>query len=106
MHQGGLVGFTEKSYPGRTFEGRISRIAGSIQAATRSEQIEIDIPNPKEELKPGMFVSASLPITHPRSSIFVPKSAVVTTVERTYVIYIAKGHTSLVDVQLGDENNG
>ena len=105
MRQGNPVQFCVKSYPGRTFVGRISRIAGSVQAATRSEQVEIDIPNLKEELKPGMFASASLPITRPQSSIFVPKSALVTTAERTYVIRVAKGHASLIDVQQGDENH-
>jgi RND family efflux transporter MFP subunit len=106
IHQGSPVNFSVKPFPDRTFTGRITRIAGSVQAATRSEQVEIDIPNPQEELKPGMFASASLPITRPQSSIFVPKSAIVTTAERTYVIRAANGHTSLVDVQQGDENNG
>lgn len=106
VHQNSPVEFSVKPFPGRTFVGRITRIAGSVQAATRSEQVEIDIPNPKEELKPGMFASASLPITRPQSSIFVPKSAIVTTAERTYVIRVANGHTTLVDVQQGDENNG
>ncbi len=106
VHQGSPVKFSVKPFPGRTFTGRITRIAGSIQAATRSEQVEIDIPNTKEELKPGMFASASLPITRPQSSIFVPKSAIVTTAERTYVIRVAQGHASLVDIQQGDENNG
>jgi membrane fusion protein (multidrug efflux system) len=106
LRQGGVVQFSVKSYPGRTFTGRINRVAGSVQAATRSEQIEIDIPNPQEELKPGMFASASLPITRPQSSLFVPKTAVVTTAERTYLIRVVGGQTELVDVQVGDENNG
>ena len=106
LHSGGPVQFTVKSYPGRTFTGRINRLAGSVQAATRSEQVEIDIPNPQEELKPGMFASASLPISRPQSSLFVPKTAVVTTAERTYVVRVAGGRTELVDVQTGDENNG
>jgi RND family efflux transporter MFP subunit len=106
LHQGGAVQFSVKSYPGRTFTGRITRLAGSVQAVTRSEQVEIDIANPKEELKPGMFASASLPISRPQSSLFVPKTAVVTTAERTYVIRVAKGHTELVNVQVGDENSG
>ncbi len=106
VHQGSPVQFSVKSFPGRTFTGRITRIAGSVQAATRSEQVEIDIPNAKEELKPGMFASASLPIMRPQSSIFVPKSAIVTTAERTYVIRVTQGHASLVDIQQGDENNG
>jgi membrane fusion protein (multidrug efflux system) len=106
LHQGGAVQFSVKSYPGHTFMGHITRLAGNVQAVTRSEQIEIDIPNPKEELKPGMFASASLPISRPQSSLFVPKTAVVTTAERTYVIRVANGRTELVDVQAGDENSG
>jgi RND family efflux transporter MFP subunit len=106
LHQGGAVQFTVKSYPGRTFTGRITRLAGNVQAVTRSEQVEIDIPNPREELKPGMFASASLPISRPQSSLFVPKTAVVTTAERTYVIRVADGRTEAVTVQVGDENGG
>lgn len=106
LHQGGAVQFTVKSYPGRTFTGRITRLAGNVQAVTRSEQVEIDIPNPKEELKPGMFASASLPISRPQSSLFVPKTAVVTTAERTYVIRVADGRTEPVTVQVDDENGG
>ena len=106
MHQGSTVHFSVKSYPGRTFTGRITRLAGNVQVATRSEQVEIDIPNPGDELKPGMFASAILPITQPQSSLFVPKSAIVNTSERTYVIQVASGRTELIDVQAGDENNG
>jgi membrane fusion protein (multidrug efflux system) len=106
LQQGKMVQFTVKSYPGRTFTGRITRLAGNVQAITRSEQAEIEIPNPKEELKPGMFASVSLPISRPQSSLFVPKTAVVTTAERTYVIRVANGRTEPVDVQVGDENSG
>jgi membrane fusion protein (multidrug efflux system) len=106
LHPGGTVQFSVKSYPGRTFTGRITRLAGNVQAVTRSEQVEIDIPNPKEELKPGMFASADLPISRPQSSLFVPKTAVVTTAERTYVIRVANGRTELLDVLTGDENSG
>lgn len=106
LNQGGPVQFSVKSYSGRTFTSRINRVAGSVQAATRSEQIEIDVPNPQEKLKPSMSASASLPISQPQSSLFVPKTAVVTTAERTYVGRVAHGRAELVDVQVGDENNG
>ncbi|MGI4821018.1 MAG: efflux RND transporter periplasmic adaptor subunit [Janthinobacterium lividum] len=103
---GNPVQFTVRAFPGRTFTGKLTRTAGSVQAATRSEQVELDIPNPKEELKPGMFASASLPVKVAANSLFVPKSAVVNTAERTYLIRVADGRTELVDVQLGDENAG
>lgn len=53
-----------------------------------------------------MFASVSLPISRPQSSLFVPKTAVVTTAEHIYVIRVANGHTEPIDVQVGDENMG
>lgn len=106
IKDGNPVQFTVRAFPGRTFTGKLTRTAGSVQAATRAEQVELDIPNPKEELKPGMFASASLPVKVAANSLFVPKTAVVNTAERTYLIRVADGRTELVDVQLGDENAG
>ena len=103
---GNPVQFTVRALPGRTFTGKLTRTAGSVQAATRSEQVELDIANPNEELKPGMFASASLPVKVAAGSLFVPKTAVVSTAERTYLIRVAGGRAELVDVQLGDENAG
>ena len=106
MKEGNPIQFTVRAFPGRHFTGHLTRTAGNVQAATRSEQVELDIPNPQEELKPGMFASATLPIKAAPNSLFVPKSAVVNTSERSYVIRVVSGRTELVDVKVGDENNG
>ena len=106
IRAGGPVRFNVRPFPGQTFTGRINRVAGNVTPGTRSELVEIDIANPKEQLKPGMYAAASLPIKSPKTSLYVPKSAVVSTAERTYVIRVAAGKTELVDVQKGDENAG
>jgi membrane fusion protein (multidrug efflux system) len=106
IRQGSPVQFNVRTFPGQQFMGKIDRVAGNVTPGTRAETVEIDIPNPGEKLKPGMFASATIPIKAPRSSLFVPKSAVVSTAERTYVIRVAGGKTELVDVQQGDENAG
>ncbi len=106
IHQGAPVQFNVRTFPGRTFAGKIDRVAGNVTPGTRAETVEIDIPNPQEELKPGMFASANIPIKSPKTSLYVPKSAVVSTAERTYIIRVAGGKTELVDVQKGDENAG
>jgi membrane fusion protein (multidrug efflux system) len=106
LHDGQPVQFTVRTFPGETFTGAISRTSNSVRPDTRSEQIEIDIANPQSRLKPGMFATASLPVKAVANSLFVPKSAVVSTAERTYVIRVAGGKADLVDVQKGDETNG
>ena len=106
IHAGSPVQFTVRTFPGQPFTGKIDRVAGNVTPDTRAEMVEIDITNPDEKLKPGMFASANIPIKVPQSSLFVPRSAVVSTAERTYVIRVVGGKTELVDVQKGDENGG
>ena len=103
---GAPVQFNVRPFPGQAFTGRINRVADNVTPGTRSELVEIDIANPQEQLKPGMYAAASLPIKSPQTSLYVPKSAVVSTAERTYVIRVTDGKTELVDVQKGDENGG
>ncbi|OUJ70479.1 efflux transporter periplasmic adaptor subunit [Hymenobacter crusticola] len=106
IHLHDSVGFMVRTFPGETFTGIINRLANSVRPETRSEQIEIDVPNPKNRLRPGMFATVSLPVTAAKSSLFVPRSSVVSTAERTYVIRIVNGRADLVDVQKGDESGG
>jgi membrane fusion protein (multidrug efflux system) len=106
IQAGSPVQFNVRTFPGQNFTGKIDRVAGNVTPGTRAETVEIDIANPGEKLKPGMFASANIPIKSPKSSLYVPKSAVVSTSERTYVIRVVGGKTELVDVQKGDENAG
>ena len=46
-------------FPGESFEGKVSRIAPALDAATRTFSVEITIPNAKERLRPGMFARAT-----------------------------------------------
>lgn len=47
---------TLDAYPGRRFEGVIARNANAIDPATRTLNVEVDLPNPKGELLPGAYV--------------------------------------------------
>ncbi|MBO7263984.1 MAG: efflux RND transporter periplasmic adaptor subunit [Alistipes sp.] len=46
-------------FPGESFEGKVSRIAPALDAATRTFSVEITIPNTNERLRPGMFARAT-----------------------------------------------
>ncbi|MBW3131100.1 efflux RND transporter periplasmic adaptor subunit [Hymenobacter profundi] len=106
IHVHDTVRFMVRTFPSETFMGTINRVANSVRPETRSEQIEIDIPNPKNRLRPGMFATATVPVDAAKSSLFVPRSAVVSTAERTYVIRVKNNRAELVDVQKGDETMG
>lgn len=52
------VQVTTSALPGRSFAGKISFIWPTLDQATRTLQLRVDIPNPKLELRPGMYATA------------------------------------------------
>ncbi len=65
------------AFPGEQFEGRIARIAPVLDPATRTAEMEIEIPNPAKRLKPGMYARVSLITDTKTDALVVPKSAIV-----------------------------
>jgi RND family efflux transporter MFP subunit len=57
---GQAVEIRSVAYPGRMFEGRVSFIAPIFEKDTRTLSVRVDVPNPQELLKPGMYVRAVL----------------------------------------------
>src|SRR4030088_1487528 len=48
--------------PGRTFPGKVTRIADALQPGTRTLLTEIDVPNPDHTLMPGTYCTVELQI--------------------------------------------
>lgn len=63
--------------------------------------IEIDVMNRDGSLAPGMYPTVKWPVRRAQPSLFVPKSSVVTTTERTFVIRDRDGRAEWVDVKKG-----
>jgi Cu(I)/Ag(I) efflux system membrane fusion protein len=93
---------TVSALPGRTYRGRIAFIEPVLDRDTRSARVRIALPNPKGELKPGMFGDARLEIPA-APSLTVPKSAVIDTGARR-VVYVetAPNSFSARDVKTGE----
>ncbi|MBE6332306.1 MAG: efflux RND transporter periplasmic adaptor subunit [Bacteroidales bacterium] len=64
------------AYPGETFEGRVSIVYPTIDNATRTFQIEVQIPNLKQRVRPGMFARVTLDFGAV-NRVLVPDQAVV-----------------------------
>ena len=60
----------------RVFHGRISRISGRLESATRTMETEVDIPNPGRVLLPGMYGYASFNLQSKAATLAVPVQAV------------------------------
>ena len=72
---GDKVSFETDVYPGRVFEGQVSRINPAINAATRTFTVEVTIPNKDKELRPGMSSRAIFHMGE-HESVMIPAVAV------------------------------
>lgn len=61
----------------KQFKGRITRISPLIKETSREAKVEIEIPNIKGELRPGLFIRASIHFDTHRNSRIVPQTALV-----------------------------
>ena len=68
---------TTDAFPGRTFTGKILRVAPLLKETSRQARVEIEIPNRDQLLKPGMFVRAQIEFAKHNNATVVPVSALV-----------------------------
>jgi len=59
----------------RTFAGKVARLAGQVDRATRTMLTEVDVPNPDLGLTPGMYATATLTLDHRANVLAVPVRA-------------------------------
>ena len=87
-------------YPDRTFDGNVSSIDTRLDPVTRSVQIRAIIPNPDDELKPGMFLTVNL--QRDRGNVLVaPEEAIVPERSNQFVFLVRDGVAEKRGVTLG-----
>lgn len=75
--QGTAVEVEVDAYPGENFNGRVARVAPILDPATRTAQVEIEIPNQTYRLKPGMYARARFTVERHDNALVVPTLSVV-----------------------------
>lgn len=87
--------------PGRIFRGRVNYIYPQVDATTRTLKVRLEVPNPRMELKPDMFVEAEIKMDHGRQ-LMVPTEAVLDSgVEQTVFVAHDGGYFEPRKVKLG-----
>ena len=98
---GASVPFRVPAYPEREYSGTVARIAHALDPKTRTMPVELDVFNRDGSLAPGMYPAVGWPVRRSRPALFVPRTSVVTTTERTFVIRNRNGRAEWVDVKKG-----
>ena len=65
------------AFPGEKFSGKVSRVAPVFDPATRTAEMEIEVPNPGYRLKPGMYARVNLTVDTRTDALTVPRNAIV-----------------------------
>jgi RND family efflux transporter MFP subunit len=94
------VDFEVDAYPGRHFVGKVQYVSPSLQADQRALTIEAVVPNPKGELKPGLFATARIERLDRTPGVLVPSTAVLTATgtSRVFVVAGDKAEERLVTI--------
>ena len=71
---------------GRTFTGKLIRFTRSLDTSTRTMLVEVDVPNPKLTLTPGMYAETTITLQQRNHVLTVPSQAVVRDGEQSYVL--------------------
>src|SRR5688572_17121305 len=100
--RGAKVEFRVSAFPGQTFQGVIARPAHTLDMRTRSMLVELEVSNPQLTLASGMFAEVQWPVSRAQSSLFVPRTALVRTSERQFVVRVRNGVAEWVDVRRGE----
>ena len=85
------LSFYLSAYPGKRMTGVIARKSMNISVQYRSERVELDVYNKDGALAPGMYADVLFDSKGISGALSVPKSAVVTSTERKYVVVIRNG---------------
>jgi RND family efflux transporter MFP subunit len=92
------------AFRGGEATGRVARIAHSLDAQTRTMQVEIDMDNRDHKLMPGMYGQVALTLQKIPNAQAIPATALYSRRGESYIILVKDGiaHRQLVRVRYDD----
>jgi membrane fusion protein, multidrug efflux system len=101
ISRGQHVEFTVPAFPNHKFTGTIARISDAVTQQTRTMPVELDVQNRDGLLTPGTYAQVQWPVQRSGASLVVPKTAIASDLEHSFVIRVRDNKTEWVNVQSG-----
>jgi cobalt-zinc-cadmium efflux system membrane fusion protein len=96
-----------QAFPDEEFRGRLVLVGAVVDEKTRTVEGRVEVPNPKERLKLGMYVEASIACGEKRQALVIPESALQEFQSRPVVfVQTAPGAYELRLVETGERTGG
>jgi len=108
LRLGEKVDVTVKAYPGRVFRATIVTIGESVDPTTHRISVRSAIPDPKHELRPGMFATFVIHTGQAVRSVAVPLNGVLREGDGTMTVWVTTDRKRLVKrtVKVGLQQDG
>jgi multidrug efflux pump subunit AcrA (membrane-fusion protein) len=100
LRDGDAASVRSQSLPGQEFRGTVTRTSRSLNPSTRTLRTEVDLPNPKGKLLPGLYVDVTITVEH-RNVWILPVSAVVIREDENFCYRLENGKAIRTPVQVG-----
>ncbi|WP_437735681.1 efflux RND transporter periplasmic adaptor subunit [Sorangium sp. So ce1335] len=84
---------TVREFAGQPFEGKVARTAGALDAATRTMNTEVRVPNPDGKLLAGMYAEVALTLPTPHRVLEIPATALYNDAKGLRVAVVDAGNT-------------
>jgi RND family efflux transporter MFP subunit len=96
------VGIKLIERPNAPIKGKIDRVAGGLDVATRSVQVEVVLPNEDGKLLPGAYVEVNLTLSGGAKALLIPPNALQFRQDGARVAVVDQaGRLSIRSVKLG-----
>ncbi len=87
---------------GETYSGKVTEVGAAADVTTRAFTIKVEVPNPKQDIRPGMIAEVALPSEQGKQMLAVPVSAIRRTPEgQTYVFVTGNGQAFQRNISIG-----
>jgi RND family efflux transporter MFP subunit len=110
VHIGSGGSITSDAYPGRVFRGQVSYVDPKVDPQTRTAQARIELANPGQQLKIGMYVNVAFAaLAGTQSTTPVVPVAAVQNLSNQQVVFVATRDPNVFamrPLRLGLESNG
>jgi len=100
---GSPADLTLDEYPGEVFHGNLVRNSNSVDPASRTLLVEVDVDNTSGRLIPGAYVQLRLKLPADARSLTVPSNTLIFRREGLQVAVIHNGKAELVHVKPGHD---
>ena len=86
---------------GRIFDGKITRFSYALDEATKTMLAEIELPNAKLELRPGMYAIVKIGIERKDDALLLPVEAVVVERAGAFVFTVSDTKAKKIQIKTG-----